>query len=91
MKYIETVAFPGLFPPRSLLRIKISGFVTLYLDVLEISLIFFFVQPFLILQLVSMQKELQKQMNVMVSVPVTKEGKRLEGSLGRGLGHWLIR
>lgn len=33
----------------------------------------------------SMQKELQKQLNVMVSVPVTKEGRRLEGSLGRSL------
>lgn len=32
-----------------------------------------------------MQKEMQKQMNVMVSVPVTKEGKRLEGSLGRSI------
>lgn len=37
------------------------------------------------LQLMSMQKELQKQLNVMVSVPVTKEGRRLEGSLGRSL------
>ncbi|XP_058749478.1 enhancer of mRNA-decapping protein 4-like [Vicia villosa] len=36
-------------------------------------------------QLLSMQKELQKQMNVMVSAPVTKEGKRLEGSLGRSI------
>lgn len=33
----------------------------------------------------SMQKELQKQLNVMVSVPITKEGRRLEGSLGRSL------
>lgn len=33
----------------------------------------------------SMQKELQKQLNVMVSVPVTKEGRRLEGSLGRSM------
>ena len=32
-----------------------------------------------------MHKELQKQMNVMVSVPVTKEGRRLEGSLGRSM------
>ena len=32
-----------------------------------------------------MQKEMQKQMNAMVSVPVTKEGKRLEGSLGRSM------
>jgi hypothetical protein len=30
-------------------------------------------------QLVSMQKELQKQMTVMVAVPVAKEGKRMEG------------
>ncbi|CAI8590480.1 unnamed protein product [Vicia faba] len=36
-------------------------------------------------QLLSMQKEMQKQMNVMVSAPVTKEGKRLEGSLGRSM------
>lgn len=50
------------------------------------GLISFFVYPsFLFFQLVSMQKEMQKQMNVMVSVPVTKEGKRLEGSLGRNL------
>ncbi|KAK7246047.1 hypothetical protein RIF29_40904 [Crotalaria pallida] len=34
-------------------------------------------------QLLSMQKEMQKQMNVIVSAPVTKEGRRLEGSLGR--------
>ncbi|KAK4254538.1 hypothetical protein QN277_009909 [Acacia crassicarpa] len=36
-------------------------------------------------QLIGMQKEMQKQMNVMVSVPVTKEGKRLEGSLGKNM------
>lgn len=36
-------------------------------------------------QLLNMQKEMQKQMNAMVSVPVTKEGKRLEGSLGRSM------
>jgi hypothetical protein len=30
-------------------------------------------------QLVSMQKELHKQMTVMVAVPVNKEGKRMEG------------
>lgn len=36
-------------------------------------------------QLLSMQKEMQKQMNAMVSAPVTKEGKRLEGSLGRNM------
>lgn len=34
-------------------------------------------------QLMSMQKELQKQMTVMVAVPVTKEGRRLEAALGR--------
>ncbi|XP_019418924.1 PREDICTED: enhancer of mRNA-decapping protein 4-like isoform X1 [Lupinus angustifolius] len=36
-------------------------------------------------QLLSMQKEMQKQMNVIVSAPVTKEGRRLEGSLGRSM------
>ncbi|OIW13883.1 hypothetical protein TanjilG_31772 [Lupinus angustifolius] len=36
-------------------------------------------------QLLSMQKEMQKQMTVMVSVPVTKESRRLEGSLGRSM------
>ncbi|XP_048236001.1 enhancer of mRNA-decapping protein 4 isoform X2 [Ricinus communis] len=36
-------------------------------------------------QLLSMQKEMQKQINMMVSVPVTKEGKRLEASLGRSI------
>ncbi|OIV91879.1 hypothetical protein TanjilG_17871 [Lupinus angustifolius] len=36
-------------------------------------------------QLLSMQKEMQKQMNVMVSAPVTKEGRRLEGSLVRSM------
>ncbi|XP_057983446.1 enhancer of mRNA-decapping protein 4-like [Malania oleifera] len=34
-------------------------------------------------QLTTMQKELQKQMTVMVAVPVTKEGRRLEAALGR--------
>ncbi|KAH9555736.1 hypothetical protein CY35_08G131600 [Sphagnum magellanicum] len=34
-------------------------------------------------QLVSMQKELHKQMTVMVAVPVNKEGKRMEGALGQ--------
>lgn len=33
----------------------------------------------------STQKEMQKQMNVIVSGSVTKEGKRLEGSLGRSM------
>ncbi|KAK6133060.1 hypothetical protein DH2020_033215 [Rehmannia glutinosa] len=36
-------------------------------------------------QLVSMQKEMQKQMAAMVAVPVTKEGKRLEAALGRSM------
>ncbi|KAK6124039.1 hypothetical protein DH2020_042219 [Rehmannia glutinosa] len=36
-------------------------------------------------QLVSMQKEMQKQMAVMVAVPVTKEGKRIEAALGRSM------
>lgn len=31
------------------------------------------------MQLIMMQSDLQKQMTVMVSVPVVKEGKRLEG------------
>lgn len=34
-----------------------------------------------LLQLVTMQKEIQKQMTVMVAVPVAKEGKRMEGIL----------
>ncbi len=33
----------------------------------------------------SMQKEMQKQTNVIVSGSVTKEGKRLEGSLARSM------
>lgn len=36
-------------------------------------------------QLITMQKELQKQMSVMVAVPVTKEGKRIETVLGQRL------
>ncbi|XP_021637842.2 enhancer of mRNA-decapping protein 4-like isoform X2 [Hevea brasiliensis] len=36
-------------------------------------------------QLLSMQKEMQKQMTTMISVPVSKEGKRLEASLGRSI------
>ncbi|XP_028109811.1 enhancer of mRNA-decapping protein 4-like isoform X2 [Camellia sinensis] len=36
-------------------------------------------------QLTTMQKEMQKQMTVMVAVPVTKEGRRLEASLGRSM------
>lgn len=54
----------------------------------ELFLDFFFVSyspSFTILQLLSMNKEMQKQMNAMVSAPVTKEGKRLEGSLGRNM------
>lgn len=35
------------------------------------------------MQLVTMQKEMQKQMTMMVAVPVTKEGRRLEAALGR--------
>ncbi|KAL2247732.1 UNVERIFIED_CONTAM: Enhancer of mRNA-decapping protein 4 [Sesamum indicum] len=34
-------------------------------------------------QLVNMQKEMQKQIAMMVAVPVSKEGKRLEATLGR--------
>uniref|UniRef100_A0A2P2J640 Uncharacterized protein n=1 Tax=Rhizophora mucronata TaxID=61149 RepID=A0A2P2J640_RHIMU len=36
-------------------------------------------------QLMSMQREMQKQMHTMISVPVSKEAKRLEGSLGRSI------
>ncbi|KAG2688741.1 hypothetical protein I3760_09G109400 [Carya illinoinensis] len=36
-------------------------------------------------QLINAQKEMQKQMNVIVSGSVIKEGKRLEGSLGRSM------
>ncbi|KAG2684569.1 hypothetical protein I3760_10G083000 [Carya illinoinensis] len=36
-------------------------------------------------QLMSTQKEMQKQMNVIVSGSFSKEGKRLEGSLGRSM------
>ncbi|XP_031280345.1 enhancer of mRNA-decapping protein 4-like [Pistacia vera] len=36
-------------------------------------------------QLMTMQKELQKQMLSVVTLPVTKEGRRLEASLGRGI------
>ncbi|GFZ12684.1 transducin/WD40 repeat-like superfamily protein [Actinidia rufa] len=36
-------------------------------------------------QLTTMQKEMQKQMTMMVAVPVTKEGRRLEASLGRSM------
>ncbi|XP_009602017.1 enhancer of mRNA-decapping protein 4-like [Nicotiana tomentosiformis] len=36
-------------------------------------------------QLLNMQKETQKQMGMMVAVPVTKEGRRLEAALGRSM------
>ncbi|KAG6405219.1 hypothetical protein SASPL_132805 [Salvia splendens] len=36
-------------------------------------------------QIVNMQNEMQKQMALMVTVPVTKEGKRLEAALGRSM------
>ncbi|CAK9180709.1 unnamed protein product [Ilex paraguariensis] len=36
-------------------------------------------------QLATMQKEMQKQMAMMVAVPVTKEGRRLEAALGRSM------
>ncbi|GFS45204.1 transducin/WD40 repeat-like superfamily protein [Actinidia rufa] len=36
-------------------------------------------------QLTTMQKEMQKQMTVMVTVPVTKEGRRIEAALGRSM------
>lgn len=32
-----------------------------------------------------MQKEMQKQMTMMVAVPVTKEGRRLEAALGKSM------
>ncbi|KAK3200159.1 hypothetical protein Dsin_023574 [Dipteronia sinensis] len=36
-------------------------------------------------QLMTMQKELQKQMSSLVNLPVTKEGRRLEAALGRSI------
>ncbi|XP_010928034.1 enhancer of mRNA-decapping protein 4 isoform X2 [Elaeis guineensis] len=36
-------------------------------------------------QLMTMQKEMQKQMSVIVAVPVTKEGKRVEAAVGRSM------
>ncbi|KZV56332.1 enhancer of mRNA-decapping protein 4-like [Dorcoceras hygrometricum] len=36
-------------------------------------------------QLVAIQKDMQKQMATMIAVPVIKEGKRLEASLGRNM------
>lgn len=38
-----------------------------------------------LLQLMSMQKEMKKQMTATVNVPITKEGRRLEASLGRSM------
>jgi len=38
-----------------------------------------------LLQLTTMQKEMQKQMTMTVTVPVTKEGRRLEAALGRSM------
>ncbi|KAK1269738.1 Enhancer of mRNA-decapping protein 4 [Acorus gramineus] len=36
-------------------------------------------------QLMTMQKEMQKQMTMLVAVPVNKEGRRVEASLGRSM------
>ncbi|XP_073011915.1 enhancer of mRNA-decapping protein 4-like isoform X1 [Typha latifolia] len=36
-------------------------------------------------QIITVQKDLQKQLSVMVAVPVTKEGKRVEAALGRSM------
>ncbi|KAL5577748.1 hypothetical protein UlMin_019447 [Ulmus minor] len=36
-------------------------------------------------QVMTMQKEMQKQMSMIVAVPVTKEGRRLEAALGRSM------
>ncbi|XP_060199203.1 enhancer of mRNA-decapping protein 4-like isoform X2 [Lycium barbarum] len=36
-------------------------------------------------QVLNMQKETQKQMSMIVAVPVTKEGRRLEAALGRSM------
>ncbi|XP_043699488.1 enhancer of mRNA-decapping protein 4-like isoform X2 [Telopea speciosissima] len=36
-------------------------------------------------QLMTMQREMQKQLSVMVAVPVNKEGRRLEAALGRSM------
>ncbi|KAL4185874.1 hypothetical protein AMTRI_Chr10g232980 [Amborella trichopoda] len=36
-------------------------------------------------QLVTMQKEMQKQMTAMISVPVAKEGKKIEAAIGRSM------
>lgn len=40
---------------------------------------------FHLLQILSTQKEMQKQMSTVVSAPVTKEGRRLEAALGRSI------
>ncbi|KAE8690457.1 hypothetical protein F3Y22_tig00110895pilonHSYRG00487 [Hibiscus syriacus] len=56
-------------------------------DVLD-QLVFFkknTINSFLKKKSLSMQKEMQKQMNAIVSAPVNKEGKRLETSLGRSI------
>lgn len=39
----------------------------------------------LFVQLMAMQKDLQKQMSNLVTLPVTKEGRRLEAALGRSI------
>ncbi|XP_062079062.1 enhancer of mRNA-decapping protein 4 isoform X2 [Humulus lupulus] len=36
-------------------------------------------------QLMTMQKDVQKQMSMMVAVPITKEGRRLEAAIGRSM------
>ncbi|KAF4391367.1 hypothetical protein G4B88_016677 [Cannabis sativa] len=36
-------------------------------------------------QLMTMQKDMQKHMSMMVAVPVTKEGRRLEAAIGRSM------
>lgn len=64
----------------------------LYVDLLHrrscfqpIAISSFLSFPPLFLQIVSMQNEMQKQMAMMVAVPVTKEGKRLEAALGKSM------
>lgn len=37
------------------------------------------------LQVLTAQKEMQKQMSMIVAVPITKEGRRLEAALGRNM------
>ncbi|KAM5552770.1 hypothetical protein ABKV19_025138 [Rosa sericea] len=41
--------------------------------------------PQIMKELMTMPKELQKQMTMMVTVPITNEGKRLEAALGRSM------